>query len=125
MRSFCPTRDQLQHQDLPVLLPAGTVYLWIFWPSFTSATTVLDNAENWAVLNTYFSLVASTVATFILSPVLYEESTPWMVGPLLGQTQASCPAHILPYRDGEPEHTQGKRGCLLGFLRLIKNQFDS
>ncbi|NWH37436.1 RHBG protein, partial [Chloropsis hardwickii] len=57
----------------------GTIYLWIFWPSFTSITTVHDNAENWAVLNTYFSLVASTVSTFILSPVLYEESTPRMV----------------------------------------------
>ncbi|NXB80562.1 RHBGB protein, partial [Donacobius atricapilla] len=57
----------------------GTIYLWIFWPSFTSAITVHDNAKNWAVINTYCSLVASTVATFILSPVLYEESTPRMV----------------------------------------------
>ncbi|NXQ12342.1 RHBG protein, partial [Peucedramus taeniatus] len=62
-----------------VFAVVGTIYLWIFWPSFTSTTTVHDNAENWAVLNTYFSLVASTVSTFILSPVLYEESTPRMV----------------------------------------------
>ncbi|NXA76470.1 RHBGB protein, partial [Thryothorus ludovicianus] len=62
-----------------VFAVVGTIYLWIFWPSFTSSTTVYDNAENWAVLNTYFSLVASTVATFILSPVLYEKSTPRMV----------------------------------------------
>ncbi|NWW16218.1 RHBG protein, partial [Falcunculus frontatus] len=62
-----------------VFAVVGTIYLWIFWPSFTSATPVHDNAENWAVINTYFSLVASTVATFILSPVLYEESTPRMV----------------------------------------------
>ncbi|NXH28417.1 RHBGB protein, partial [Myiagra hebetior] len=62
-----------------VFAAVGTIYLWIFWPSFTSTTTVLDNAENWAALNSYFSLVASTVATFILSPVLYEESTPRMV----------------------------------------------
>ncbi|NWS28929.1 RHBGB protein, partial [Polioptila caerulea] len=62
-----------------VFAVVGTIYLWIFWPSFTSTTTVHDNAKNWAVLNTYFSLVASTVATFILSPVLYEESTPRMV----------------------------------------------
>ncbi|NWT76709.1 RHBG protein, partial [Prunella himalayana] len=63
----------------PVLFPSGTIYLWIFWPSFTSTTSAHGNAENWAVLNTYFSLVASTVSTFILSPVLYEESTPRMV----------------------------------------------
>ncbi|NXR52398.1 RHBG protein, partial [Hippolais icterina] len=62
-----------------VFAVAGTIYLWIFWPSFTSATTVHDNAKDWAVLNTYCSLAASTVATFILSPVVYEESTPRMV----------------------------------------------
>uniref|UniRef100_A0A8C4USB3 Rh family B glycoprotein n=1 Tax=Falco tinnunculus TaxID=100819 RepID=A0A8C4USB3_FALTI len=56
----------------------GTIYLWIFWPSFTSATTIRDNPEPWAVLNTYFSLAASTLATFVLSPVLYEESTLWV-----------------------------------------------
>lgn len=109
-RTFCPTRDQLQHRDLRVLLPAGTIYLWIFWPSFTSAATVPENAENWAVLNTYFSLVASVAATFILSPVLYEESTPWMVGPPPGQTRASCPAHIPACGAAEPGHTQGKKG---------------
>ncbi|XP_054038734.1 ammonium transporter Rh type B [Rissa tridactyla] len=57
----------------------GTIYLWIFWPSFASATTVHNNAEPWAVLNTYFSLAASTLAAFVLSPVLYEESTLRMV----------------------------------------------
>ncbi|NXW10402.1 RHBG protein, partial [Fregetta grallaria] len=57
----------------------GTIYLWIFWPSFTSATTVRDNAEPWAALNTYFSLAASTLATFVLSPVLHEEGTVQMV----------------------------------------------
>ncbi|XP_009703206.1 PREDICTED: ammonium transporter Rh type B-B-like [Cariama cristata] len=62
-----------------VFAVVGTIYLWIFWPSFTSATTVQDDTEPWAVLNTYFSLVASTLATFVLSPVLYEESTPRMV----------------------------------------------
>ncbi|KAK2525052.1 Rhbg [Columba guinea] len=60
-------------------LLTGTIYLWIFWPGFSSATTAHDNTEPWAVLNTYFSLAASTLATFVLSPVLYEESTPRMV----------------------------------------------
>ncbi|NXH42148.1 RHBGB protein, partial [Dicaeum eximium] len=62
-----------------VFAVVGTIFLWIFWPSFISTTTVPDNAKNWAVLNTYFSLVASTVSTFIITPVLYEESTPRMV----------------------------------------------
>ncbi|NWH85217.1 RHBGB protein, partial [Aegithalos caudatus] len=71
--------QQDKGQQADVFAVVGTIYLWIFWPSFTSAATVHDNARNWAVLNTYFSLVASTAATFILSPVLYEESTPRMV----------------------------------------------
>uniref|UniRef100_A0A8D0EK55 Rh family B glycoprotein n=1 Tax=Strix occidentalis caurina TaxID=311401 RepID=A0A8D0EK55_STROC len=57
----------------------GTIFLWIFWPSFTSATTARDTAEPWAVLNTYFSLAASTLATFVLWPVLHAEGTLRMV----------------------------------------------
>ncbi|XP_009097519.3 ammonium transporter Rh type B isoform X4 [Serinus canaria] len=76
-------RKREEQQDkghqMDVLAVVGTIYLWIFWPSFTSTTTAHHNAENWAVLNTYFSLVASTMSTFILSPVLYEEGTPRMV----------------------------------------------
>lgn len=59
------------------------------------------------MLNTYFSLAASTLATFVLSPVLYEESTLRMVGPLLGQTQVSCTTHVPSYRGGEHEYTKG------------------
>ncbi|NXW66774.1 RHBG protein, partial [Eurystomus gularis] len=62
-----------------VFAVVGTICLWIFWPSFTSATMVRDNGEPWAVLNTYFSLAASTLAAFVLSPVLYEDSTLRMV----------------------------------------------
>ncbi|NWU92576.1 RHBGB protein, partial [Upupa epops] len=58
---------------------AGIVYLWVFWPSFTSASTVCGDTEPWAVLNTYFSLSGSTLATFVLSPVLCKESPPWLV----------------------------------------------
>ncbi|XP_058677828.1 ammonium transporter Rh type B [Ammospiza caudacuta] len=70
-------QDKGHHKD--VFAVVGTIYLWIFWPSFTSTTTVHHDGENWAVLNSYFSLVASTMSAFILSPVLYEESTPRMV----------------------------------------------
>ncbi|NWR41154.1 RHBGB protein, partial [Regulus satrapa] len=71
-------RQDVGHQA-DALAVLGTVYLWIFWPSFASAATVQGSAESWAVLNTCFSLAASAVATFILSPVLFEESAPRMV----------------------------------------------
>uniref|UniRef100_A0A672UWE1 Rh family B glycoprotein n=1 Tax=Strigops habroptila TaxID=2489341 RepID=A0A672UWE1_STRHB len=75
--------------------PTGTICLWIFWPSFTSTTTAQGSAEPWAVLNTYFSLAASTMATFILSPILCEESTPRMVGPLLIQDAAVAAVAVM------------------------------
>ncbi|XP_009957076.1 PREDICTED: ammonium transporter Rh type B-like [Leptosomus discolor] len=71
-------QEDTGHQP-DVFAAVGTIYLWIFWPSFTSATTVHDNAEPWAMLNTYFSLAASTLATFVLLPVLYKESNLRMV----------------------------------------------
>uniref|UniRef100_H9H1H4 Ammonium transporter AmtB-like domain-containing protein n=1 Tax=Meleagris gallopavo TaxID=9103 RepID=H9H1H4_MELGA len=58
-----------------VFAVVGIICLWIFWPSFASATTTHDSAEPWAVLNLYFSLAASTLATFVLSPILYEKGT--------------------------------------------------
>ncbi|XP_062453795.1 ammonium transporter Rh type B isoform X2 [Rhea pennata] len=66
-----------QQQDMghypDVFAAVGTVYLWIFWPGFASATMVHTNAEPWAVLNIYLALAASTLATFVISPLLHEE----------------------------------------------------
>ncbi|NXA92543.1 RHL protein, partial [Melanocharis versteri] len=42
----------------------GTVFLWVFWPSFNS---ILADSKNEAVLNTYFALAVSAVAAFMLS----------------------------------------------------------
>ncbi|NXI63866.1 RHBGB protein, partial [Anseranas semipalmata] len=72
-------KEHKEQQDVghqpDVFAVVGTISLWIFWPSFASATTVRDSTEPWAVLNIYFSMAASTLATFVLSPILYEEGT--------------------------------------------------
>ncbi|KFU84334.1 Ammonium transporter Rh type B, partial [Chaetura pelagica] len=70
-------QDREHHPD--VFAVVGTIYLWIFWPSFTSTTRAHDPAEPWAVPNTYFSLASSTLATFVLCPLLQEEGTLRMV----------------------------------------------
>ena len=44
----------------------GTVILWIFWPSF-NAILAGEDAFHRAVMNTYISLLASTVSTFIIT----------------------------------------------------------
>ena len=55
--------------DLLSLL--GTVILWVFWPSF-NALLASGAAQHRAVINTYLSLMASTVTTFVVSGMLGE-----------------------------------------------------
>ena len=47
---------------------AGTLFLWLYWPSFNSALAS-GNAQNRAIINTYFSLTGSVISTFIFSAV--------------------------------------------------------
>ncbi|MBN3306381.1 RHBGB protein, partial [Amia calva] len=42
----------------------GTLFLWMFWPSFNSVLTEDTTKKMNAVFSTYFSLAASTVTTF-------------------------------------------------------------
>ncbi|KAK1171783.1 ammonium transporter Rh type A-like [Acipenser oxyrinchus oxyrinchus] len=53
------------HSDLFAMI--GTIFLWMFWPSFNSA--IADEGENQyrAVVNTYFSLAACVVAAYAIS----------------------------------------------------------
>ncbi|CAG0882148.1 unnamed protein product [Cyprideis torosa] len=44
----------------------GTIFLWVFWPSFNAALTEEEDQVT-AVTNTYLSLAASVVATFAIS----------------------------------------------------------
>ncbi|XP_053133189.1 ammonium transporter Rh type B isoform X2 [Hemicordylus capensis] len=58
------------HSDLFAMI--GTLFLWLFWPSFNSAITAHGDDQQRAALNTYFSLAASTLATFATSALLNE-----------------------------------------------------
>ena len=48
----------------------GTIFLWMFWPSFNSATAVVGDAQHRAILNTYFSLCACVLTAFALSAAM-------------------------------------------------------
>ena len=57
---------------------SGTIFLWMFWPSFNSALAV-GNEQHRSVINTFSSLLASCVVTFALSALMDEEGRISMV----------------------------------------------
>ncbi|XP_019376393.1 PREDICTED: ammonium transporter Rh type B [Gavialis gangeticus] len=59
------------HSDVFAMI--GTLFLWIFWPSFNSAITAHGDDQHRTVVNTYFSLAASTLATFGMSSLINGE----------------------------------------------------
>uniref|UniRef100_A0A8C6X9Z1 Ammonium transporter AmtB-like domain-containing protein n=1 Tax=Naja naja TaxID=35670 RepID=A0A8C6X9Z1_NAJNA len=46
---------------------AGTLFLWIFWPSFNSALIPEEDRKWTAIYNTYFVMATSTIAAFSFS----------------------------------------------------------
>ncbi|XP_058956016.2 ammonium transporter Rh type B-B [Pocillopora verrucosa] len=56
----------------------GTVFLWLFWPSFNAALLPPDYvAQQRSIINTYFSLTAACVTTFVLSPMFQRSGGKW------------------------------------------------
>ncbi|KAL1524893.1 hypothetical protein AB1Y20_019772 [Prymnesium parvum] len=54
--------------DLTSLI--GTTFLWLYWPSFVAGDLKASEGAPLALVNTIISLIGSTVATFIVSPLL-------------------------------------------------------
>lgn len=63
-----PKEATSYHSDL--LSVMGTLFLWVFWPSFNSALTFKGDDQHRAVLHTFIGLSASTITAFALSTVL-------------------------------------------------------
>ncbi|XP_045401331.1 ammonium transporter Rh type B isoform X7 [Lemur catta] len=61
-------QGSVYHSDLFAMI--GTIFLWIFWPSFNSAPTSLGDGQHRTALNTYYSLTSSTLSTFALSALV-------------------------------------------------------
>jgi len=58
------------HSDIFAMI--GTIFLWLFWPSF-NAGTALEEGRIRAVINTYFSLTASTIVTYAISSLVHKD----------------------------------------------------
>lgn len=59
------------HSDLFAMI--GTIYLWMFWPSFNSAITAHGDDQHRTALNTYYSLAACTLSTYAFSALVSHE----------------------------------------------------
>uniref|UniRef100_A0A8C9FV29 Ammonium transporter Rh type A n=1 Tax=Pavo cristatus TaxID=9049 RepID=A0A8C9FV29_PAVCR len=55
------------HSDIFAMI--GTLFLWLFWPSFNSAIAD-ENDRTQTIINTYYALAACVVVTFALSSLL-------------------------------------------------------
>ncbi|XP_072571806.1 rh50-like protein [Paramormyrops kingsleyae] len=53
-----------------ILSVMGTLFLWVFWPSFNSAVTFKGDDQHRAILHTFIGLSASTLTAFALSALL-------------------------------------------------------
>ncbi|XP_005800451.3 ammonium transporter Rh type B-like [Xiphophorus maculatus] len=59
--------SSVYHSDLFAMI--GTIYLWMFWPSFNSAVTAHGDPQHRTAMNTYYSLAACTLSTYAMSSV--------------------------------------------------------
>ncbi|XP_037303782.2 ammonium transporter Rh type B-like [Pungitius pungitius] len=50
-----------------ILSLMGTLFLWVFWPSFNSALTLKGDDQHRAVLHTFLGLSSSTITAFALT----------------------------------------------------------
>lgn len=53
-----------------LLSPTGTVFLWMFWPSFNSAIAEPGLPQLTAVINTYLSLAACVLSAYAMSSLV-------------------------------------------------------
>ncbi|XP_066170749.1 ammonium transporter Rh type A [Sylvia atricapilla] len=60
--------ESTYHSDMFAMI--GTLFLWLFWPSFNSAIASPTAYQAIAIMNTYYSLAACTIVTFALSSLV-------------------------------------------------------
>ncbi|XP_037700091.1 ammonium transporter Rh type A [Choloepus didactylus] len=60
--------ESVYHSDLFAMI--GTLFLWIFWPSFNSAIAEAGDKQHRAIMNTYFSLAACVLTAFAFSSLV-------------------------------------------------------
>nr|XP_004658241.1 ammonium transporter Rh type C [Jaculus jaculus] len=63
-------QSSVYHSDLFAMI--GTLFLWMYWPSFNSAISNHGDSQHRAVLNTYCSLAASVLTSVAVSSAVHK-----------------------------------------------------
>lgn len=68
-KEHCDHRKEgsVYHSDIFAMI--GTLFLWVFWPSF-NAVSAYGDARHRAVLNTFLALVACTITSYAVSALV-------------------------------------------------------
>ncbi|CAK7294890.1 ammonium transporter Rh type C isoform X1 [Vulpes vulpes] len=64
-------QSSVYHSDLFAMI--GTLFLWMYWPSFNSAVSNHGDAQHRAAINTYCSLAACVLTSVALSSALHKK----------------------------------------------------
>ncbi|XP_048185589.1 ammonium transporter Rh type C isoform X1 [Perognathus longimembris pacificus] len=62
-------QTSVYHSDLFAMI--GTLFLWMYWPSFNSAVSYHGDAQHRAAINTYCSLAASVLTSVAVSSAVH------------------------------------------------------
>ncbi|XP_004628366.1 ammonium transporter Rh type A [Octodon degus] len=68
LREEHKNEESVYHSDLFAMI--GTLFLWIFWPSFNSAIAEAGDHQYKAIVNTYFSLAACVLTAYAMSSLV-------------------------------------------------------
>ncbi|KAL2791058.1 ammonium transporter Rh type C [Daubentonia madagascariensis] len=64
-------QSSVYHSDLFAMI--GTLFLWMYWPSFNSAISYHGDSQHRAVINTYCSLAACVLTSVAMSSALHKK----------------------------------------------------
>jgi len=69
-KSYHGHADNCSNYTSDVTALAGTIFLWVLWPSFGAAVAATEKEQSLAVVNTFVCLCACTVSAAIFSRLL-------------------------------------------------------
>nr|KAF6505917.1 hypothetical protein HJG63_007803 [Rousettus aegyptiacus] len=118
------------------LRPPGTLFLWMFWPSFNSSLLNSPNERKKAVFNTYYALAVSAVTAISASALAHPQGKINMAhihnAVLAGGVAVGASCHLIP----QPWHAMvlgllaglistGKAICLPVYFNRVLRIHDS